>query len=140
MSFDNIWKVLKPHGTVLVETHICDNHFILGDGTVTTLKEIDARLLDVPIFRFYRTNELNPVDWSNWFGGNVAGMLDIMRSAGFTAEHLASWLTRGSFRGVKNPAIPREWEHGSYEGTHFKYNDDGTWTATWHDPQKAVKT
>ena len=140
MSFDNIWKILKPQGTVLVETHICDNHFVLGDGTVTTLKDIDTRLLDVPLFRFYRTNELNPVDWSNWFGGNVAAILDIMRSAGFTASHLASWLSRGSFRGVKNPATPREWERGSYEGTHFKYNQDGTWTATWHDPQKAAQT
>ena len=135
MSFDNIWKVLKPQGTVLVETHVCDNHFVLADGRVTTLKAIDRRLLDVPLFRFYRTNELNPADWSNWFGGNVAAMLDIMRSAGFTATHLSSWQSRGAFRGIKNPAVPREWERGSYEGTSFKSNDDGTWTAIWHDPR-----
>jgi tRNA (mo5U34)-methyltransferase len=137
MSFDNIWKILKPQGTVLVETHICDNHFVLGDGTVTTLKAIDPRLVQVPLFRFYRTNELNSVDWSNWFGGNVAAILDVMGSSGFTAEHLDSWLSRGSFRGIKNPTTPRECERGSYEGTGFKYNQDGTWTATWHDPQLA---
>jgi len=65
MSFDNIWKILKPEGTVLVETHVYDNHFALGDGSVTTLKDINPRLLDVPLFRFYRKNELNAADWSN---------------------------------------------------------------------------
>ena len=136
MSFDTIWKILKPNGTVLVETHVSDNHFVLSDGTVTTLKDIDPRLLDVPLLRFYRKNELNPVDWSNWFGGNIVAVLDIMGSAGFTVEHLASWQSRASFRGVKNPKTPREWEFGSYEGTTFKYNRDGTWTAIWHQPTK----
>ena len=36
---------------------------------------------------------------------------------------------------MKDPTVPREWEHGSYEGTHFRYNQDGTWTAIWHDPK-----
>jgi tRNA (mo5U34)-methyltransferase len=135
MSFDNIWKILKPGGTVLVESHVCDNYFVLEDGKVTTLKKIDKRLLKVPLFRFYRKNELNPVDWSNWFGANVAALLDVMWSAGFKAEHLGSWQSRAAFRGVKNPALPREWEIGSYEGTSFRYNQDGTWTATWHDPK-----
>jgi tRNA (mo5U34)-methyltransferase len=140
MSFDNIWRVLKPTGTVIVETHICDDHFILGDGTVTTLKDVDPRLVDVPLFRFYRTNELNPVDWSNWFGGNVAAILDVMRSAGFTATHLASWQSWGAFRGLKNPALPREWERGSYEGIRYKFNHDGTWTPIWHDPRDGARS
>ena len=134
MSFDNIWKILKPNGTVLVETHVCDNQFVLSDGTVTTLKEIDPRLTEVPLFRFYRKNELNPADWSNWFGGNVAAILDVMSSAGFKAEHLASWHGRAAFRGIKDPKVPREWEVGSYEGTTFEYNQDGTWTSKWLDP------
>ena len=134
MSFDNIWKILKPQGTVLVETHVCDNQFVLSDGTVTTLRNIDPRLVDVPLFRFYRKNELNPADWSNWFGGNVAALLDVMSSAGFRAEHLASWNGRAAFRGVKDPRLPREWEIGSYEGTTFEYNRDGTWTSKWLDP------
>jgi len=134
MSFDNIWKILKPHGTVLVETHVCDNEFVLSDGTVTTLRAINPQLVKVPLFRFYRKNELNPLDWSNWFGGNVAALLDVMSSAGFRAEHLLSWQGRAAFRGVKDPTIPREWEMGSYEGTTFAYNQDGTWTSKWLDP------
>ncbi|HNX96969.1 MAG TPA: class I SAM-dependent methyltransferase [Candidatus Aminicenantes bacterium] len=137
MSFDNIWKILKPGGVVLVESHVCDNQFVLADGTVTTLKEVDPRLIDVPLFRFYRTNELNAADFSNWFGGNVAALLDVMGSAGFKAEHLASWQGRAALRGIKDPTVPREWERGSYEGTHFQYNPDGTWKAIWHDPRAA---
>ena len=134
LSFDNIWKVLKPTGTVLVETHVCDDHFVLKDRTVTSLRKIDPRLVDVPLLRFYRRNELNPVDWSNWFGANVAAVLDLMGSAGFNSEHLASWQSRAAFRGVKDPTNPREWEIGSYEGTRFKLNDDGSLTTIWLDP------
>jgi tRNA (mo5U34)-methyltransferase len=136
VSFDRIWNVLKPGGGVLVETHVCDRHLVLADGTVTTLAKIDPRLVDVPLFRFYRTNELNPDDWSNWFGPNAAAMLEVMRSAGFEkVEHLASWDSRASFRGIKNPAVPREWELGSYEGMSFSVGPDGTSTVIWHDPR-----
>jgi tRNA (mo5U34)-methyltransferase len=135
MSFDNIWNILKPTGMVLVETHVCDQHLVLADGSVTTLADIDLRLVDVPLFRFYRKNELNPLDWSNWFGANVAAVLDVMRSAGFETEHLASWQSRAAFRGIKNPAVPREWELGSYEGMRFSSNPDGTWTVIWYDPR-----
>jgi tRNA (mo5U34)-methyltransferase len=137
LSLDNIWGVLKDWGELRMETHVCDNHFILKDGTITTLKEIDPRLCSTPLFRFYRTNELNKDDWSNWFGGNSAAILDCLGSAGFTdAKLLHTWSSRGAFSARKNPRRPREWEIGSYEGTKFKYNDDGTWTVVWHDPKK----
>jgi len=135
MSFDKIWEILKPNGVVLVESHVCDDYFVLGDGTMTTLKEIDPRLAEVPLFRFYRKNDVNPLDYSNWFGANVKALLEVMWSAGFTCEHLGSWASRAAFRGVKNPARPREWEIGSYEGTPIVYNPDGSWTANWHDPR-----
>jgi tRNA (mo5U34)-methyltransferase len=137
LSFDNIWGVLKDDGELRVESHICDNHFVLGDGTITTLKKIDRRLVDTPLFRFYRTNELNRVDWSNWFGGNSAAILECLRSAGFSnATLLHSWSSRGAFSARKNPTLPREWEFGSYEGTKFEYKPDGTWTVVWNDPEK----
>jgi tRNA (mo5U34)-methyltransferase len=69
MSFDNIWKILKPHGTVLVETHVCDNQFVLNDGTVTTLKDIDPRIVDVPLFRFYRKNDSKLNIWPPGLAG-----------------------------------------------------------------------
>lgn len=137
MSLDNIWSVLKPDGELRLEGHICDNHFILGDGTVTTLEQIDPRLLTTPIFRFYRRNELNPVDWSNWFGGNSAAILECLGSAGFAqAKLLTTWGSRGAFSARKDPKLPREWEIGSYEGTKFIYKPDGSWDVVWHDLRK----
>ncbi len=137
LSLDNLWSILKDDGELLIEGHICDNHFILGDGTVTTLEAIDRRLLTTALFRFYRTNELNPDDWSNWFGGNSAAILDCLGSAGFAdAKLLHTWSSRGAFSARKNPTRPREWEIGSYEGTKFKYNEDGTWSVVWHDPKQ----
>jgi hypothetical protein len=35
---------------------------------------------------------------------------------------------------VKNPVKPREWERGSYEGTKFEFNPDGSWNVVWHAP------
>ncbi len=141
IGLDNIWRILTPTGLMLMETHVCDEHFVLGDGTATTVKEIDRRVVDTPIFRFYRRNDLHPADWSNWFGGNVAAIMDCLGSAGFRAQHLgswaqrqAAWACRAAFRAEKNPRLPREWEVGSYEGTHFEYREDGSWTLTWHAP------
>jgi hypothetical protein len=37
---------------------------------------------------------------------------------------------------VKNPATPREWEIGSYEGTRFSMEPDGRWVSHWLDPKK----
>jgi len=138
MSLDNIWNILEPDGYMIMETHVCDNYFVLGDGTVTTLKDIDPRLVDTPVYRFYRRNELNSVDWSNWFGGNVAAIMDCLGSAGFKAELLATWSSRAAFRADRIDTSVREWEQGSYEGTRFVYNDDGTWNMIWHEPPGAV--
>jgi tRNA (mo5U34)-methyltransferase len=132
IALDNIWKVTR--GFMIMETHVIDDCLILGDGTTTTLKDVDRRLIDTPIYRFYRLNELNPVDYSNWFGGNIAAVSESLRSTGFTPTLLGTWNNRAAFKAAKNPATPREWEIGSYEGTHFTYNPDGTWSCVWHDP------
>jgi tRNA (mo5U34)-methyltransferase len=134
LSLDNIWAALKDEGEMIMETHVCDRHFILGDGTITDLASIDPRLTETPLFRFYRRNELNSGDWSNWFGGNVAAILDCLGSAGFDAKLLATWSSRAAFYAKKIPTLPREWERGSYEGLKFIYQHEGTWSVIWHDP------
>lgn len=134
IALDNLWSITRSE--IRMETHVIDHHFVLGDGTVTTLADIDPRLVHIPLYRFYRLNELNPVDYSNWFGGNIAAILESLSSAGFSPKLLGTWASRAAFRAVKNPTLPREWEYGSYEGTDFIFHDDGTWTSTWKDPAK----
>jgi tRNA (mo5U34)-methyltransferase len=134
LALDNLWSITR--GEMRVETHVIDDHFILGDGSVVKLRDLDPRLIDVPVYRFYRFNELNRPDYSNWFGANVTAVTESLASAGFTATLLAAWDSRAAFRAVKNPARPREWEIGSYEGTRFTQNPDGSWISHWMDPQK----
>jgi tRNA (mo5U34)-methyltransferase len=131
VALDSLWHVTR--GELRVETHVIDNHFILGDGKVCRLADIDRRLVDTPIYRFYRFNELNG-DYSNWFGANVAAVLESLSSAGFTPALLGTWDSRAAFRAQKNPAIPREWEIGSHEGTRHLLQENGSWTSTWKDP------
>jgi tRNA (mo5U34)-methyltransferase len=133
MSLDNIWNICRDY--VLMESHVCDNQFVLDDGSVTTLEEIDPRLVDTPISRYYPHNELNAADYSNWFGFNIKGVLDSLTSSGFKAKHLSTWDGRASFRAEKDPALPRPWERGSYEGTKFEENPDGSWRVIWHEPK-----
>ena len=134
VALDNLWKITA--GEMRLETHVIDDHFVLDDGSVVKLKDIDPRLTRVPIYRFYRFNELNPVDYSNWFGGNVAAVTESLASAGFEPTLLGQWNNRAAFRARKNPNKPREWEIGSYEGTRFTLHPDGSWTSHWMDPKK----
>ena len=69
IALDNLWKLTRAE--LRLETHVIDHYFVLADGTAVELSSVDPRLVDVPLYRFYRFNELNK-DYSNWFGGNVA--------------------------------------------------------------------
>jgi tRNA (mo5U34)-methyltransferase len=134
IALDNLWRITRRE--MRVETHVIDRHFVLGDGSVVELATVDPRLVNVPIYRFYRYNELNKADYSNWFGGNIAAVLETLGSAGFSPELLGTWSSRAAFRAVKNHAMPREWEVGSYEGTHFSIQSDGSWLSDWKDPRE----
>ena len=134
LALDSLWRITRSE--LRLETHVIDHHLVLADGSVVELKDVDPRLVDVPIYRFYRFNELNKADYSNWFGGNVAAVLESLASSGFTAELLGKWNHRAAFRAVRNPATPREWEIGSYEGTRFSIQPDGSWISHWMDPRQ----
>lgn len=133
IALDNLWKITR--GEMRLETHVIDHHVLLADGSVVELKDIDPRLVSVPLYRFYRFNELNKPDYSNWFGGNIMAVTESLSSAGFTPTLLGTWNDRAVFRAIKNPATPREWEIGSYEGTRFTMAPDGSWTSHWLDPK-----
>jgi len=134
VALDRLWTVTR--GDLLLETHVIDERFLLSDGTTIRLGDVDPRLSQTPLYRFYRFNELSN-DYSNWFGGNIAAVIESLSSAGFAAELLSTWDDRAMFKGRRNSATPREWEKGSYEGTRFTVRPDGTWTSHWIDPWKA---
>ena len=142
LALDQICNITR--GQLLMETHITDGHFTLGDGSAVRLADIDPRLTRVPLYRFYRLNELSADDYSNWFGPNVEAVLQSLQSAGFDPELLATWTPQGrtacgdglraAFRGVKVEGL-QEYRCGSYEGTSVEYLPDGTWKVNWHPPR-----
>jgi hypothetical protein len=120
---------------MILESHVIDDYFILDDGSVVKLADIDPRLSSIPIYRFYRQNELSN-DYSNWFGPNRKALELALLSTGFVPFFLGAWRSRAAFKAEKNPKVPREWEIGSYEGTKFVINPDGTWKSCWINPNK----
>jgi hypothetical protein len=70
-----------------------------------------------PIWRHYKGFELHPQDQSNWFGPNIAAVVEALETAGFSVQHLSSWEfgARSAFRGTAIP-IPTRLTGATYEG------------------------
>src|SRR5438046_173367 len=131
LALDRIRRVCEGH--LLLETHFLDNFVLLDGGRVTTLEAMDARLPDIPLYRFYRTDELNG-DVSNWFAPNRRAIEDGLWSAGFAPEHLSEWHDRIVYRGWSVPGIPEYLQAGTYEGVGVadesgRVQDDGSASA-----------
>jgi tRNA (mo5U34)-methyltransferase len=90
LGIDNIRRVAT--GDVFIETHISD------EGIA---REEEA----VPLWKFYRLNELNR-DYSNWFDPNIAAVIQAFESAGFSTELVSSGGERGRFHAVVQEGMP----------------------------------
>jgi tRNA (mo5U34)-methyltransferase len=73
---------------------------------------------NTPLWRQFRPFEIHPRDQSNWFGPNVAAVLESFWSAGFDIQHLRSWGggSRATFRATVKDSVPARLRAGSYEG------------------------
>ena len=123
LALDRIWAVTKQY--MLLETQCLDNHLLLPDLTSLPLSAVDERLTDVALFQFYRNDELNPGDYSNWFAPNRKAIEDSLWSAGFEPEFLAKWDARVGYKAVRLPGI-QEYKRQTYEGLEYVVNHDGT--------------
>jgi tRNA (mo5U34)-methyltransferase len=99
-------------GVCLVETHVLDDCFLGPVQSVRKLEEVDPELLDVPLWQFYKGDELHG-DPSNWFAPNIRGVLAAFESAGFAIELKQTWATRAAFA-----AIPEKTLSESLTGTY----------------------
>ena len=109
-------------GEIFVETHVIDHHpWMRGPGGVPTSIKSNADLERTPLWRQYREFELGPKDYSNWFGPNIAGVLEGFQTAGFEIAHTKSWGDRAAFRGHA-VAIPARLTQHTYEA--FSSNSD----------------
>jgi tRNA (mo5U34)-methyltransferase len=90
LAIDNIRRVATNE--VFIETHI-------SDGGLSRSNK------DIPLWRFYRLDELNS-DYSNWFGPNIAAVQQAFESAGFSTKLLNSSNERARFHAVLREDMP----------------------------------
>ena len=110
-------------GWMLLETHALDNCVVLGDGRRARLADIDPRLSEVPLYRFYPGDELNG-DRTNWFSPNRRAIEEGLRTAGFEPTLLSEWAERVAYRAEALDGVP-EYLQRTYEGVKFVKDADG---------------
>ncbi len=115
LAIDNLWKLLKPNGEIYLETAYLDEYFVVNDNVFTSLENIHPVLPQTALLQYYRNDELNPGDFSNWFSPNMKALEDILYSAGFEPYLLSKWQSRILYRARKMEGIPeyRLSEHGA---------------------------
>ncbi len=116
LALDRLWEVTGQY--MLIESQAMDSALVLDDGCRIPLADIDPRLTAVPLYRFYRRDELNPGDYSNWFSPNSKALEESLRSAGFKPEFLSTWGDRICYKANKLPGI-QEYKIQTYEGMQY---------------------
>jgi tRNA (mo5U34)-methyltransferase len=115
LAIDNLWKLLKPNGIIYLETAYLDEYFIANDNVFTSLDNINPILSQTALLQYYRNDELNPGDFSNWFSPNRKALENILYSAGFEPQLLSKWENRILYKATKLEGIPeyKLSEHGA---------------------------
>lgn len=125
LALDRIRQVVTQY--MLMETNCMDSRLVLADQSAVHLAAIDPRLTDIPLYRFFRHDELNLGDFSNWFSPNRRAVEDALWSAGFRPEFLATWGDRITFKAPCLGTIP-EYLLQTYEGHQWLKSSDGTFS------------
>jgi tRNA (mo5U34)-methyltransferase len=76
-------------GKLILETAVCDHHFVNADQTSQALASIAPALAQVPIAQFYPGAELNG-DATNWWSPNIIALHGMLRSTGFVPLETAA--------------------------------------------------
>lgn len=134
LALDRIRAVTRQY--MLMETNCMDKRLILGDGSAVRLQDLDRRLVKTPLYRFYRFDELNRGDFSNWFSPNRRAVEDALWTAGFEPEFLYASEDRVAFKGTALPNIP-EYLLQTYEGLRWVDQADGTRKRIFHERKGA---
>jgi len=96
LAFDQIHNVAR--GEVFVETHVIDERLRLRRKLPLVETLLPKLLATTPVWRQYGDYELHPEDRSNWFGPNIAAVVEGMNSAGFDCRFLKREGDRATFR------------------------------------------
>jgi tRNA (mo5U34)-methyltransferase len=86
-ALDAIRSVMRTGGGLFVGTMMIDEYFLLPDGRVTTLREVNPLLLDVPLWQAYPGDSLNG-DYTNCFAPNRRALEVALTEAQFRVDSL----------------------------------------------------
>ena len=86
-ALDAIRSVMKTGGMLFLGTMMIDEYFLLPDGRVTTLQDVNPLLKDVPLWQAYPGDSLNG-DFTNCFAPNRRALEVALSEAQFRVEAL----------------------------------------------------
>lgn len=86
-ALDAIRSVVRTGGLLFVGTMMIDEYFLLPDGRVTTLAEVNPLLRDVPLWQAYPGDSLNG-DYTNCFAPNRRALEVALTEAQFRVDQL----------------------------------------------------
>ena len=84
-ALDAIRSVMKPGGQLFVGTMMIDEYFLLPDGSVSTLDEVNPLLKSVPLWQAYPGGSLNG-DFTNCFAPNRRALEAALDEAQFRVD------------------------------------------------------
>jgi len=121
LALDRLRTVTR--GEVFIDTQVIDNRdWLRGPWRfLANLPGLRRCLRVTPVWRQYREFELHPQDQSNWFGPNVAAVLEAFQSAGFEIALTGPCGEQAVFR-AKTASLPLRLLEHSYES--FPANRD----------------
>jgi tRNA (mo5U34)-methyltransferase len=98
LVLDRLWDVCNEDALLALETQVCDSALLLGDGSFTSLRQIDRRLDDLCLMQFHPGDSLHG-DHTNYWSPTAACTRALMGAAGFEVVRDAVLGTRGIFVG-----------------------------------------
>jgi tRNA (mo5U34)-methyltransferase len=98
-GLDAIRSVLKEGGHLFLGTMMIDEHFLLPEGTVTTLEALNPVLTTVPLWQAYPRDTLNG-DYTNCFAPNQRALIAALEETQFRVEALKTVSMGGYARAV----------------------------------------
>jgi tRNA (mo5U34)-methyltransferase len=86
-ALDAIRSVMRPGGLLFVGTMMIDEYFMLSDGSITRLADVNPLLSDVPLWQAYPGDTLNG-DYTNCFAPNRRALEVALTEAQFRVDEL----------------------------------------------------
>ncbi len=84
-ALDSIRSIMREGGELFVATFLIDEHVQLPEGELTTLRDLNPTLLNIPLWQAYPGDSLNG-DFTNCFAPNMRALHVALEEAEFKVE------------------------------------------------------